>query len=453
MGRRDLSNQTIAAIATAPGRGGVSIVRLSGPEAIAVADRIFSAPLGNLPGHSLRVGRLLDGDTVVDEAVVLLMRSPKSYTREDVVELQCHGGGTTAAAVLGLCLKNGARLAEPGEFTKRAFLNGRIDLTQAEAVADLVAAPTELSREAALEQLQGALGQKVRALREEILDLTAMLEAAIDYPEETTELETKQELVTQLPALLAELQKLIDEAGDGQILRDGLSVAILGKPNVGKSSLLNCLLQTERAIVTDIPGTTRDSLEESVSIGGIPLRLIDTAGVRETGDVVERIGVDRALSAAREAQLVLLVLDGSRPLTEEDTQLLALTRERPGMILVNKADLPPVWERLPEENTKVIHKISVRTGAGVENLKKALRDFVLGGRTALPRVTNPRHKAALLAAEAALSQGLASVQNGLPEDMVSFDLQEALSALGEITGETASEELIDRIFEKFCLGK
>ena len=317
----------------------------------------------------------------------------------------------------------------------------------------MVAAPTELSREAALEQLQGALGQKVRALREEILDLTAMLEAAIDYPEETTELETKQELVTQLPALLAELQKLIAEAGDGQILRDGLSVAILGKPNVGKSSLLNCLLQTERAIVTDIPGTTRDSLEESVSIGGIPLRLIDTAGVRETGDVVERIGVDRALSAAREAQLVLLVLDGSRPLTEEDTQLLALTRERPGMVLVNKADLPPVWEALPEENTKVIHKISVRTGAGVENLKKALRDFVLGGRTALPRVTNTRHKVALLAAEAALSQGLASVQNGLPEDMVSFDLQEALSALGEITGETASEELIDRIFEKFCLGK
>lgn len=443
--------ETIAAIATAPGQGGVAIVRLSGPEAIPVADRIFSASVANMPSHTLKVGRLLDGARVVDEAVVLVMRAPKSYTREDVVEIQCHGGTVTAAAALALCLKNGARLAEPGEFTKRAFLNGRIDLSQAEAVADLVAAPTDLSRAAALEQLQGSLSQAVKALREEILDLTAMLEAAIDYPEETTELETQTELKTQLPRLLATIHDLIAQAEEGQILRNGLAVAILGKPNVGKSSLLNRLLGTDRAIVTDIPGTTRDSLEESLSLGGVPLRLIDTAGIRQTGDVVEQIGVNRARAAAEEAQLLLIVLDQSRPLTAEDWEILEETKDRPRLILANKADLPPAWSETFDGQAPL--PLSVRTGTGVEAFKQELRSRVLGGRTGLPAVTNPRHKMALFAAQGALEQGLTSVEEGLPEDLVSFDLQEALAALGEITGETASEELIDRIFEKFCLGK
>lgn len=445
--------ETIAAISTPPGAGGIAIVRISGAEAIAVGERLFSRPLRDVPSHRVLFGTISDPDTgnLVDEVLLTLMRGPKTYTREDVVELNCHGGPLVTQRILQLCLKHGARLAEPGEFTKRAFLNGRVDLSQAEAVMDVIDAKTQLSREAAAYQLSGRLREKIAALRSQVLDMVAAIEAAIDYPEHDVEEETYGQMERRTEALLAELEKLLADAEGGRILRDGLSVAILGKPNVGKSSLLNRLLDTERAIVTDIPGTTRDSLEEFLNLGGVPVKLIDTAGIRETGDQVERIGVERSWKYAQEADLLLLVLDGSRPLEPEDRELLALAETKRVLVLVNKTDLPQQIE-LPVDN---VLKISVKADTGLEELTQAIQDLFFGGtlQKASPLVTNVRHQTALEGAKEALLRAMGTIRNRMPEDFISFDLQDVLYHLGEITGDTADEEIIDRIFTKFCLGK
>jgi tRNA modification GTPase len=459
-----MEHDTIAAIATAPGEGGVGIVRLSGPDAAAIAARIFR-PLrpGPLRPYRLRYGHVVDpaSGAVVDEALAALMRAPRSFTREDVVELSCHGGPLPLQAVLALALAAGARLARPGEFTMRAFLNGRLDLSQAEATLDVIRARTDAGLALAQAQLGGWLAREVRAARAALLECLAYVSVVVDFPEDEVE---PQDIGPQLRAGLAAVERLLRGADQGIIYRQGARAAIVGRPNVGKSSLLNALLRADRAIVTPIPGTTRDTLEETANLGGVPVVLVDTAGIRESDDTVERLGVERSRAALAEADLALLVLDAAHPLSPEDHAIAALTAAKPTLLVWNKADAAGAGARLESAGDALRHqrvvaaaRTSALTGAGVEELAGAIARALLGDAPAAAGearlVSSPRHRDALRRADEHLRGALSGWEIGHPPDLIAGDLTAALNALGEITGETVGDDLLDVIFSRFCIGK
>lgn len=456
---------TIAAISTPPGEGAIGIVRLSGEEAIAVADRVYklgSKQLADQTSHTIHYGNIVNPKTndTVDEVMVTVMRAPKTFTREDVVEINCHGGILAVNQVLQIVLQNGARLAEPGEFTKRAFLNGRIDLSQAEAVMDLICAKTDKAMYVALQQLDGNLSNLIRNLRSEILDTLAQVEVNIDYPEyDDVEEMTSILLIEKAKQVKAAVQQLLETASQGKILREGLATAIIGRPNVGKSSLLNYLLREEKAIVTDIAGTTRDVIEEYVSVKGVPLRLIDTAGIRETEDIIERIGVERSRKALVDADLILLVFNQNEPLTDEDKALIEATNQNHRIIILNKMDLPNKLDLEELEflvGEDAIVKTSVLTQSGVDVLESKIADLFFSGNTGekdATYVSNVRHIALLNDAETALDDVIDGVESGMPVDLVQIDMTRCWDLLGEITGDSVQDELLTQLFSQFCLGK
>lgn len=456
---------TIAAISTPPGEGAISIVRLSGEEAIAIADRIFQAgnkTLAQVPSHTIHYGHIVDPEEsrLMDEVMLSVMKKPRTFTREDVVEINCHGGIVVVNQLLQLVLRQGARLAEPGEFTKRAFLNGRVDLSQAEAVMDLIRAKTDKAMNLAVNQLDGNLSHLIRTLRQEILETLAQVEVNIDYPEydDVEELTTRL-LLEKATMVKGQIQALLATAQQGKILREGLSTAIIGRPNVGKSSLLNHLLREEKAIVTDIAGTTRDVIEEYVNVRGVPLKLIDTAGIRETEDVVEKIGVERSRKALAEAELILLVLNQSEGLTQEDKQLLELTAGSRRIILLNKTDLKP--KLAPAELAQYaadepIFSVSVLTSEGLDQLEQAIADLFFGGKTTdkdASYLSNTRHIALLENAVQSLSEVIQGIEAGMPVDLVQIDMTRCWDYLGEVVGDSVQDELITQLFSQFCLGK
>ena len=456
---------TIAAISTPPGEGAISIVRLSGEEAIAIADRIFQAgnkTLAQVPSHTIHYGHIVDPEEsrLMDEVMLSVMQKPRTFTREDVVEINCHGGIVVVNQLLQLVLRQGARLAEPGEFTKRAFLNGRVDLSQAEAVMDLIRAKTDKAMNLAVNQLDGNLSHLIRTLRQEILETLAQVEVNIDYPEydDVEELTTRL-LLEKATMVKGQIQALLATAQQGKILREGLSTAIIGRPNVGKSSLLNHLLREEKAIVTDIAGTTRDVIEEYVNVRGVPLKLIDTAGIRETEDVVEKIGVERSRKALAEAELILLVLNQSEGLTQEDKQLLELTAGSRRIILLNKTDLEP--KLAPAELAQYaadepIFSVSVLTSEGLDQLEQAIADLFFGGKTTdkdASYLSNTRHIALLENAVQSLSEVIQGIEAGMPVDLVQIDMTRCWDYLGEVVGDSVQDELITQLFSQFCLGK
>lgn len=457
------TDNTIAAVATAAGAGGIGIVRISGSKAIEVLSRIF-VPVKNkdvkrLKTHTVTYGHIYDGEKLIDEVLAVVMRAPNTYTREDVVEINCHGGIRAVTSVLETVLKNGADMAEPGEFTKRAFLNGRIDLSQAEAVIDVINAKTELSQRAALSRLDGKLSELIRKYRDDILTMTAHIEASIDYPEHDDEAMTYETIYTKAKSLLGKIKGLLKTADTGKIIREGIKAVILGKPNVGKSSLLNSLIKEERAIVTDIPGTTRDILQEYININGVPLNITDTAGIRDTDDVIEKLGVDKSKKYAEEAELVFLVIDGSRELEAEDFEILKICENKKTITIINKADLPvrADIQRLYEYVDKdFVLSLSVKGGIGFELLFEKLKQMFFDGEIDVfnePLISNERNKASLNNAINSLNNALETIETRMPEDFISMDLMDAYKFLGEITGEAVEEDIIDKIFSEFCLGK
>ncbi len=456
-------DDTIAAIATPVGEGGIGIIRLSGPDAANILQRLF-VPASPLPGgrplpRTLHYGHVVDPASghVVDEVLVAHMPAPATYTRQDVVEIDGHGGIVALRSILGLCLRHGARLAEPGEFTARAFLNGRLDLAQAEAVLDVVRSRTELSLQAAVDQLGGRLSERLRPLRSRLVDALAYTEASLDFAEDEI---PPQDVGRSLAEGAAELEGLLAEADRGIVYRQGVRVAIVGRPNVGKSSLLNRLLRTNRAIVTDIPGTTRDTLEETLNLQGIPVVLVDTAGIQsEPEDLVERLGVERSRAAVAQADVALLVIDASEPLTGADRAIAGLVHDRPAIVVANKIDRLAVGGPAPAGNGLLPDPavcISALTGEGLDALEQALLATVLSGQVTpseAPAVTSPRHKEALQRALDHVRAAVEAHARGELPELVAVDLSAAVNALGEITGQAAGEDLIDAIFSNFCVGK
>ena len=457
-------SDTISAIATPQGTAGIGIIRISGETAIETAEKIFfpvcGKKLSDMESHRAVYGHIRDFQgELVDEAIALVMRSPHSYTKEDVVELQCHGGTMPLRRTLALTYEAGARPAERGEFTKRAFLNGRLDLSQAQAVMDVIRARTKTSLKVAEGHLSGQFSGRIRNLRHDILEQIAHLEASIDFPEDEVEEVILENVEEKVVDFINILRGMLRTAHAGKILRDGLTAAIIGKPNVGKSSLLNALLREERAIVTDIPGTTRDSIEEYADIGGVPLRIIDTAGIRRTEDAVERIGVERSRSYAEEASLVLAMFDGSRELTAEDEEIMGLVEGREAILLLNKRDLKPAFppERLQERfPSLMLCPISTKEETGLQELEKAIVQKVYGSNFSGEEgsfVNDERQAEILRQAEKHLEAAQSTIQAGMGVDFVSIDLRSAWEKLGEITGETVGEDIIDQIFSQFCIGK
>ena len=458
-------DDTIAAIATAPGIGGIGIIRVSGPEACDVVNRIFhskqSVPLGERQTRTIHYGHIVHPKTgkTLDEVIVVLMKGPHSYTAEDVVEIQCHGGFVSVREILKVLLSEGVRQAEEGEFTKRAFLNGRIDLTQAEAIIDIIDAKTEQSLEVAVNQLDGTLSKYIRALRDELIAMIAHLEVTIDYPEEDIEEVSAQEVRTGLEPILEKMDTLLATAQRGKLLRDGVMVSIIGRPNAGKSSLMNALLREDRAIVTNIPGTTRDSIEEFLTIQGIPVRLIDTAGIRETEDIVESMGVTKARQYLDKADVVVLVIDGSKPLEPEERELLQLITNRPSMIFLNKADQGHciTKEEIAALGTFTeIVSISAAQGEGMEEMAKVITSLVQGGSVQASyeaMLSNVRHITLMEQAKASLDQSILAIDSGMPIDLIVTDIRAAWELLGDITGESLRESMVDELFKRFCLGK
>ena len=457
---------TIAAISTPMGEGAIAIVRLSGDHAIAIADKLFKSPGGKSlleqTSHTIHYGHLYDPRTneVVEEVMLSLMRAPKTFTREDVIEINCHGGIVSVNRILKLVLTNGARLAEPGEFTKRAFLNGRIDLSQAEAVMDLIRAKTDRAMNVALGQMEGRLSRLIGDLRQALLETLAQVEVNIDYPEyDDVEEMTVPILLEKCRWVHDEILKLLQTSSQGKILREGLSTVILGRPNVGKSSLLNSLVHDNKAIVTDIAGTTRDIIEEYVNVRGVPLRLVDTAGIRETEDIVERIGVERSRQVLKEADLILLVLNYGDELTEEDERLFETIEKMDYIVVVNKTDIPQKinLDRVKELATNhPIVTTSLLQEQGVMELEEAIATlFFEGGIEAgdLTYVSNARHIALLHQAQATIEDALQAAEAGVPVDMVQIDVTRTWEILGEIIGDTVQESLINQLFSQFCLGK
>lgn len=456
---------TIAAISTAPGEGAIGIVRISGQDALTIADRVYHSgtkKLSQQASHTIHYGHIVDPKTteVMDEVMVSVLKAPKTFTREDVVEINCHGGIVAVNRVLQLVLRQGARLAEPGEFTKRAFLNGRIDLSQAEAVMDLIRAKTDRSMQMAMKQLDGDLSKLIRSLRQEILNTLAQVEVNIDYPEyDDVEEMTLKLLQEKTQEVMQGIRTLLQTAQQGKILRDGLKTAIIGRPNVGKSSLLNVLLREEKAIVTNIAGTTRDTIEEFVNVRGVPLQLIDTAGIRETDDIVEQIGVERSKKALQEADFILLLLNQSEPLTEEDEQLLQQTKGFKRIILLNKTDLLSQLSLdivMQYADADEVITTSMTKRKGIDQLEEKIAAYFfqgeLGERDAT-YLSNTRHIALLEQAEQALQEVLNGIEMGIPVDLIQIDFTRAWDLLGEITGDSVQDELLTQLFSQFCLGK
>jgi len=470
-------DDTICAIATPAGQGGIGIVRLSGPQALSIASQVVRLrsgdSLSSVSSHTLHLADLvipalekhgevravrhrLPVSGLIDEALVVYMKAPRSFTAEDVVEIQSHGGMLVLELVCRVCLESGARMAEPGEFTKRAFLNGRLDLSQAEAVLDTIRAASSAGLNIAQRQLRGDLAHEIEQARASLLTVLAHVEAGIDFVDEDISFLQQDEFVRIVSHARVVVHKLEATARDGRILKEGAHVVILGRPNVGKSSLLNRLLKEERAIVTAIPGTTRDVIEESIDIDGVMIHLADTAGMRETDDVVEREGIRRARAAQDEADLLLVVVDGSVPLTSDDRELLRSVRDRKHMVLLNKADLAETVERDPALTDRLVYIMSAKTGIGIEVVKSALlAQLVSGGFEAGESlmVTNARHRDALRRASTSLDQALESVRGGMAGELISIDVRAAADALGEITGAITTDEILGRIFSEFCVGK
>ncbi|MBU5592408.1 tRNA uridine-5-carboxymethylaminomethyl(34) synthesis GTPase MnmE [Clostridium sp. MSJ-4] len=452
---------TIAAIATAVGESGISIIRVSGEKALSIVSSIFKGKNGrnldDIRPYSMRYGHVIDklNGEIIDEVLISYMKGPRSFTAEDSVEINCHGGIMPTNKVLEEVIKAGARLAEPGEFTKRAFLNGRIDLSQAEAVIDLIRAKTDLAMKSALMQSDGRISREIRDIRHELLGVIAHIEATVDFPEEDLEEITSDRVQNNLNDIINKIQSLLDTANEGRIIREGLSMVIIGKPNVGKSSLLNSILMEQRAIVTDIPGTTRDVIEEYINLEGIPLKLVDTAGIRETDDLVEKIGVERSKEKINEADLVVFMLDLSRKLDDEDKEILDYIKDKKYIVLLNKLDLERKLEDNVFEGMENIIEVSAKTGEGIEILKKKIKDLFFKGEIKPTEVmiTNSRHKEALYRAKERCLAALDTLNSGISIDLASIDVRSAWMNLGEITGETLEEDIIDKIFSEFCLGK
>jgi tRNA modification GTPase len=455
-------DETIAAIATPLGEGGLAVVRLSGPSALAVADRCFVAAAKGAPKpsaaatHTLHFGHVRREGEDVDEVLLSVMRAPQTYTREDVVEITCHGGLLPAKLVLDTVLAAGARLAEPGEFTRRAFLNGRIDLAQAEAVADLIHSRTELALRAANEQLAGKLSRRINELRDEMLETLAHVEAHIDFPEEDIAPDTREQIVGRLDRGVAFMDELLRTANEGQVLRSGIRAAIIGRPNVGKSSLLNQLLGRDRAIVSPVPGTTRDTIEETANIRGLPVVFIDTAGLRESQDPIEAEGVRRSRRSLESAEIILHVLDASEPLTEGDNRYVAEFADKKRVLVRNKTDLASIeWTGTALGGLSMV-SVSCRTGEGIEGLKDAIKELVWSGEIRaemLEVMINSRHQEALGRARAATLRTLEALRSHATLELVALDLRIAVNAVGEIVGKTVTEDLLDVIFSRFCIGK
>lgn len=450
---------TIAAISTPVGEGGIAIIRVSGPLALDLADRVFRAPKGRpseFPTHTIHFGTAGINGQVVDQAMLTVMRAPRSYTKEDTIEINCHGGILTARKLLSLCLQNGARLAEPGEFTKRAFLNGRMDLTQAEAVMDIIRARTERAHESAVNELQGRLSAKVNDAREQLIAILAHIEAHIDFPEEDISPGTRENLLQDTKSVLKFLQSLLATFREGKILREGIPVAIVGRPNVGKSSLLNALLGEDRAIVTPVPGTTRDTLEEFANIKGIPFRFTDTAGIRNPRSQAETIGVQRTKRAIEQSDVILHVLDASQPFRAADLEMPERCGTKHLLLVLNKTDLPRRL-RMPKKLSgfKAI-ALSALTGAGISALCDNLVEVAYSGTsgtTDLIVAINERHREALSRAINSLTYGVQCFEQAEPLEIISQQLRVSLDAIGEITGKTTTDDILERIFSTFCIGK
>jgi tRNA modification GTPase len=458
-------DDTIAAIATPPGEGGLAVVRVSGTRALAVADKCF-LPAGKnslkpsaAATHTIQYGKIIRGETVVDEVLLAILRAPRTFTREDTVEISCHGGILPAKLVLDTLLENGARLAEPGEFTRRAFLNGRIDLAQAEAVADLIRSRTELALAAANEQLAGKLSRRINLLRDDLMHTLAHVEAHIDFPDEDISPDTKEQLLARLEHGMKFMDELLRTANEGQILRRGIRAAIVGRPNAGKSSLLNQLLGHDRAIVSPVPGTTRDTIEETANIRGLPVIFIDTAGLREARDEIEQEGVRRSREALAKAEFVLHVLDASEPLTPADEKFFAEFAGKKRILVRNKTDLPVKLDGVTGHGSRVtaaVVDISCATGDGIEALKDAIKELIWSGEIKsemLQVMINSRHQDALNRARASAERAADALRGGATLELIALDLRIAAAAVGEIVGKTATEDLLDSIFSQFCIGK
>ena len=452
-------NRTIAAISTPQGTGGISVIRISGADAVSIASAVFTGrDLRKVQSHTIHYGFIKNSKgEKVDEVLVSVMLAPKTFTREDTVEISCHGGSISTQAVLGSIIEAGAYMAEPGEFTKRAFLNGRIDLSQAEAVIDVINAKNELSRRNAVAQLGGTLSDKIKDVRQRLVQLSAQMQVIIDYPDEDLEDVTVTDIENICRQCSDELTKLIDTSENGRIIRDGIKTAIVGKPNVGKSSILNYLIGDERAIVTDIAGTTRDVIEETVNLKGIPLVLSDTAGIHHTEDTVEKIGVEKSRRYIDSADLVIVVIDSTNNLDDDDKEILSATDGKTRIILLNKTDIDLGQAITPEiiSNDTVI-EVSAKTGVGMDKLSDEIvrlcgLDKISSENGAI--ITNMRHKTALINAKNSLFAAAEALTNGMPTDIVSIDIAAAMDSLGEITGETVSESVVDNIFHNFCVGK
>lgn len=455
--------ETIAAISTPLGEGGIAIIRVSGDEAIQEVERIFRSKtkLSEMASHTIQYGYIVDPDTQerIEEVLVTLMRGPRSYTTEDVVEINTHGGVVSMRRVMELLLKQRIRVAEPGEFTKRAFLNGRIDLSQAEAVMDLIRSKSDRAFDVAMKQAQGHLSTRIKDLRQTLIETLAHIEVNIDYPEHDVEDLTSAYIQDQCGSVIQAIDRLLKTASEGKILREGIVTAIIGRPNVGKSSLLNALAQDNKAIVTDIPGTTRDVIEEMITINGIPLRLLDTAGMRETSDIVERIGVERSRTALQDADLILFVLNNNEPLHDDEREILRDITGRQVIVIVNKMDLP---NRLDlnelEAMSQGIHivKMSAMLQEGIDALEQGISDLFFTGKIESQDVTyvsNVRHIGLLHQAKKSLTDAVEAAQSGIPIDLIQIDVRTAWEQLGEIIGDAVGDSLIDQIFSQFCLGK
>ncbi len=454
-------NDTIAAIATAAGEGGIGIVRISGPEALETALRVFRCKGNRLDDRRMTYGHVVEpgGDRIIDEALTVYMKGPASYTGDDVVEINCHGSMVSLRRTLQAVLRSGARMAEPGEFTKTAFLNGRMDLSQAEAVIDVIKARTDKSFDVAMSQLEGGLSLEINRIRNSIMDLLVEIAVNIDYPDEDIEQIVAEGIIDKISTINDMIEKLLSGADTGRIVREGLSMVIVGKPNVGKSSLMNALLRETRAIVTEIPGTTRDTIEEALSIRGIPVYLTDTAGIRETDDIVEKIGIEKTKDAFNKADTIILILDVSSPLTEEDEMIIEHIGERKCFLLLNKQDRGSCLDRdelkhlLPEAT--VIETV-LTSGEGISELEDKIEEQVYSGRISRSDdvlVNNVRHIELLHKAEDSLNAARKILESGEAMDFAEIDIREAYEVLGEITGDTVSEDIIDEVFARFCLGK
>lgn len=458
-----MKTDTIAAIATAMTNSGIGIIRISGEDAVEVADHVIrlksrNKKLSDCPTHTIHYGFAVEEDKIVDEVMVLLMKAPKSYTREDTVEIDCHGGILVMNKILELVLKNGARPAEPGEFTKRAFLNGRIDLAQAESVIDVINAKNDFALKASVEQLQGSVSDVIVDMRESILHEIAFIESAIDDPEHYQLEDYSDKLSKKLDVILKEIEGLLINSENGSILKEGINTVIVGKPNSGKSSLLNTLVGKERAIVTDIAGTTRDVIEEQIRLNGISLNVIDTAGIRSTEDVVEKIGVDKAKNYVEQSDLVIYVVDASVPLDSDDMKIIDILKERNVIILLNKSDLTPVIteEDIKKHLDKTILSVSAKHKIGIDDLEHTIEEMFFHGKIQMNDeiyITNTRHKVSLMEVQKSLNLVIKSIDDGMPEDFYSIDLMNAYEELGRIIGEAVEDDLVNEIFSKFCMGK